>query len=33
MISSVLKNSWDLNFTDFRVLVLILPKAATGGVL
>ena len=33
MISNVVKNSWNLNFADFRELVLILPEAATGSVL
>ena len=33
MISNVVKNSWNLNFADFRELVLILPETATGSVL
>ena len=33
MISNVVKNSWNLNFADFRELVLILPEEATGSVL
>ena len=33
MTSSVIKNSWNLNFADFKDLVLILPEAVTGGVL
>ena len=33
MISSVVKNDWNWNFANFRDLVLILPEAATGGVL
>ena len=33
MLSSVGKNSWNSNFADFRDLILILPDAATGGVL
>ena len=32
MISSVVKNSWNWNFLDFRDLGLILPEAATKGV-
>ena len=33
MISSVVKNNWNLNFANMRELVLILPEAAIGGVL
>ena len=33
MISSVVKNSWNLHFADLRDLGLILPEAATGGIL
>ena len=33
MITSVIKNSWNWNFANFRDLGLILPEAATGGVL
>ena len=33
MVSSTVKNSWNWNFADFRDLRLILPEAATGGVL
>ena len=32
MILSVVKNSWNWNFANFRDLILILPEAATGGV-
>ena len=32
MISSVVKNSWNWNFADFGVLVLILPVTATTSV-
>ena len=33
MISSLVKNSWNRNFANFRHLALILPEAATRGVL
>ena len=33
MISSVVESCWNWNFADFKDFVLILPEAATGGVL
>ena len=33
MISSVVKNRWNWNFANLRLLALILSEAATGGVL
>ena len=30
MISSIVKNSWSLNFADFRDFVLVLPQSKAG---